>query len=64
MFLDSSILEFKPSGLFGTSELAALDELSEKLGMLGWIQHQSKKSLKPPPGFNQPDAKYVLIYLD
>ena len=48
MFLDSSILEFKPSGLFGTSELAALDELSEKLGMLGWIQHQSKKIFKTP----------------
>ena len=45
MFLDSSLFDFKPREIFGTSELAGLDELGEKLGRFGVDSAPKQKDL-------------------
>ena len=63
MFLDSSLFDFKPREIFGTSELAGLDELGEKLGRFGVDSAPKQKDLWSPISINQMQniCWYILI---
>ena len=55
IFLDSSHFDFKPRGpLRPVSWMKCFRSW-------GWFRTKAKRSLRPPSGLNQPDAKYILI---